>query len=103
MMMSKEMMKLRKMLTKAGIEWYDYSDPITTSLNGISLQTYRTKFDYRENHWSVIHGFGTYGGWSSLKEDEGLLELMSEAVNGGEPVGCLTAEEVMEYVTGVNK
>lgn len=102
-MMSKEMMKLRKMLTKSGIEWYDCSDPVTTSLNGISLEIYRTKFYYKECAWSVIHGFGTYGGWSSLKADEGLLELMSDSVNYGEPVGYLTAEKVMDYVMGVNK
>lgn len=102
-MMSKEMIKLREMLTKAGIAWEDHSDPFPFCVMGIDLEVYRTKFSYRKYDWSVIHGFGTYGGWSSLKEDEGLLELMSNAVNYGEPVGCLTAEEVMEYVTGVNK
>lgn len=32
---------------------------------------------------------------------KGLLELMSDAVDNGEPIGFLTAQEVMEYVKGV--
>lgn len=50
--------------------------------------------------WSVIHGYGTYGGFSSIDADRGLLEVMSDAINNGEPIGWLTAERVMQYVKG---
>lgn len=84
---------LRKMLNENNIEYEDNSEyglfPIT-----------RTQFDYRGYRWSVIHGYGTYGGYSSFDKDKGLLELMSNAVNDGEPIGYLTAKEVFNYVKG---
>ena len=85
--MCNEMIKLRKMLNDEGIEWSDVSCLYFLTIN-------RTHFEHRKYHWSVINGYGTYGG------DEGLLELMSNAVNGGEPIGYLTAEECMAYVRG---
>lgn len=91
--MTEEMIKLRSILDDEGIEWWDKSEPETSS-----LLMYRTKFHCYGYDWSVIHGYGSYGGYTSQEEDEGLLELMSRAVNGGEPVGWLTAEKVMEYV-----
>lgn len=94
MEITKEMVKFRKMLDDEGIEWKDAS----------SLDMYpmwRTHFDYRGYWWSVIHGYGSYGGFNSFEcIDKGLLEVMSEAINGGEPVGWLTAEQVMAYVRG---
>jgi hypothetical protein len=80
--MVEEMVKLRQMLNEHHIKWVDKSD----------MQIDRTHFYYRGFHWSVVNGYGTYG------EDEGLLELMSNAVNGGEPIGYLTADEVMKMV-----
>ena len=91
--MTKEMYELRKMLDAEGIDWHDASEL------GI-CPIWRTHFKHRGYHWSVIHGYGTYGGPSYLYEDQGLLELMSDAVNGGEPIGYLTAEEAMQYVRG---
>ena len=95
--MTKEMELFRKMLDDNGIEYDDNSEhglfPIT-----------RTQFDYRGYWWSVIHGYGTFGGYSSFRRrDDGLLELMSDAVNGGEPVGYLTAKEAFDYVRGDNE
>ena len=91
--MCKEMTKLREALTANDIIWTDASDegllPIT-----------RTHFEYKDYKWSVIHGFGTYGGWSHLEPDAGLLEIMSNAVDDGNPMGWLTAEEVMDLVLG---
>ncbi len=91
--MCKEMEKLREALTANDIIWTDASDkgllPIT-----------RTHFEHKGYKWSVIHGFGTYGGWSHLEPDAGLLEVMSSAIDGGEPMGWLTAEEVMDLVLG---
>lgn len=97
--MVEEMTKLRKLLTEQGIEWHDDSD--TLKLN-ITID--RTHFEYRDYFWSVINGFGTYGGYSFRSEkNKGLLELMSNAVNGGEPVGYLTAEEAMKLILEGNK
>ena len=91
--MTREMELFRKMLDDNGIEWHDASEldvyPIT-----------RTHFNYRGYDWSVIHGYGSYGGYSFFEKDKGLLELMSDAVNGGEPEGHLTAKEAYNYVIG---
>lgn len=92
--MTHEMKLLREMLDAEHIEWHDASS------EGM-LTIHRTHFDHRGYKWSVIHGFGTYGGPSYLYDDKGLLELMSDAVDNGEPIGFLTAQEVMEYVKGV--
>ena len=92
--MTHEMKLFREMLDAENIEWHDASS------QSFELPMYRTHFEHRGYHWSVIHGFGSYGGPSFLYDDEGLLELMSDAVNGGEPIGFLTAEEVMRYVRG---
>lgn len=92
--MTEEMIKLRIMLDDEGIEWHDAS-----ALDAYSM--WRTHFKHRGYHWSVIHGYGSYGGFNSFERtDKGLLEVMSEAINGGDPIGWLTAEEVMQYVRG---
>lgn len=87
--MTQEMIKFRNMLDAANIEWHD------ASAKGVLTPIDRTHFTYRGYDWSVIHGFGSYGGWSYSYPDEGLLELMSNAVNGGNPIGYLTAEQAM--------
>lgn len=45
--------------------------------------------------FSVVHGFGTYGGWSHHESDKGLLEVK---VNYKDPEGYKTAEDVMKMV-----
>lgn len=93
--MVEEMTKLRKLLTEQGIEWHDASTP-----PDYPLQIDRTHFDYKGYSWSVINGFGTYGGIGIFrdKKNMGLLELISNAINDGEPIGYLTAAQVMDYV-----
>ena len=92
--MTEEMETFRDLLDEEQIEWEDVSE-----LNAYPI--YRTHFKHRGFRWSVIHGYGSYGGFSPLtNKDEGLLELMSNAVNDGDPVGWLTAEQAMEYVLG---
>lgn len=91
--MTDEMIKFRELLDEKCIEWHDASC-------GGSIPISRTHFDHRGYEWSVIHGYGTYGGFNRFVKDEGLLELMSNAVNNGEPVGFLTAEEAMKLVIG---
>lgn len=95
--MTNEMIKLRTMLTAEGIPWEDASDK-ADDIYHID----RTHFEYRKYSWSIIHGYGTYGGHSLWNDDkdEGKLELMSNAVNGGDPVGWLTADECMALVKG---
>lgn len=93
--MTHEMKLFRQMLDAEHIEWHDASSQL------FELPMDRTHFEYRGYQWSVIHGFGSYGGPSRLYDDKGLLELMSDAVNKGEPIGFLTAEQVMKYVEGV--
>lgn len=84
-----QMIRLRELLDEKGIEWTDHSDPDID----------RTRFSHKGFQWSVINGLGSYGGfqWFTGK-NEGLLELMSNAVNGGDPIGWLTADEVIQMV-----
>lgn len=92
--MVEEMIKFRKMLDDRGIEWVDKSDP-ESQLYRID----RTHFWYRNYHYSVINGYGTYGGnLYPNNGNGGLLEVMSNAINDGEPEGWLTAEDVMKLV-----
>lgn len=87
-----EMIKLRKLLTLYGIEWHDASE-------NFPLQIDRTHFDYKGYKWSVINGYGTYGGFGIFSDKNmGLLELISAAVNDGEPIGYLTASQVITFV-----
>ena len=95
--MVEEMVRLRTLLDQNGISWVDKSTRLTypKELGFDDIFISRTHFDFRNYHWSAINGCGTYG------EEEGLIELMSNAVNGGEPIGYLTADEVMNLVKGV--
>ena len=90
--MPDEMIKLRKELDKLGIPWEDRSE-VGKGMIGI----YRTHFYIGGNLWSVVIGRGTYG------QEVGALELMTSAINGGEPVGWLSAENVIEKVKEVLK
>ena len=91
--MNEEMKKLRTLLDAENIEWEDKSDNI------IIYPICRTHFSYNGQRWSVIHGYGSYGGYSSFSTDRGLLE----AYNFNDKlIGYLTAEEVMQYVKGAD-
>ena len=88
----KEMIKLRKYLDEEGIEWSDAS-----SRDGLWIC--RTHFEINGYRWSVVNGYVTYGGSGVLDENnQGLLELMCDCVNGGEPVGWLKAYDVIDYI-----
>lgn len=89
-----EMQKLRDWLDAHKIEWEDRS--ITVG----DAWVCRTHFWYKDYLWSIIHGYGSYGGFSPYAKDTGLLELCCSAVNGGEPVGWLTAKTIIKYLTG---
>lgn len=89
-----EMLKLRDLLTKIGIEWQDASTP-----PNYPLRIDRTHFNYRGFNWSVINEFGVVRGYDVFDiENKGLLKLVSEAVNNGEPIRHLTADNVIKFV-----
>lgn len=91
--MPEEMNILREILTNRGIKWSDRSDKPGFPL--LDLAIYRTRFNHNGVEWSVISGFGTYGG------DKGLLEVM---IGSGDPVGHLTAADVVNLMDkGVRK
>ena len=92
-----EMKKLRKWLDDNNIEWIDYSDYsfMDQEVLFISGEINRTRFTVGNNKWSVIHGFGTYGGYTNYYKDEGLLELR---IGEDEPIGHLTAEQIIEKI-----
>lgn len=90
-----EMQVLRDWLTKNNITWYD----VSSNPQGIDdCWICRTHFWLNGNKWSVVHGFGTYGGFSSIDKDFSLLELMATPINDGDPVGYLTGKQVIEYI-----
>lgn len=110
MQICEEMVKLRDALTKRGISWIDKSDiksedEIQKVIKfGIAHEyadtsIFRTHFEINGNLWSVINGYGTYGGYDPfIGKNYGMLECMASCVNNGEPVGYLTAVEVMQMV-----
>lgn len=83
-----EMKKLRTYLTEHEIEWYDDS-----SYSPLFWMV-RTKFTHNGKEYSVINGYGSYGGFVNGK-NEGLLEMM---IDNCEPVGHLTAKEVIKCI-----
>lgn len=110
MIMCDEMKKLRKELDKRGIHWKDVSsimpecvidEMVSKGIDRVYADStiFRTHFEYGGYKFSVIYGYGTYGGKSAFTgHDSGLLECMTEKVNGGEPVGHLTAADVIAIV-----
>ena len=101
-----EMIELRKLLDEYKIEWHDASDPwemrkIMSDILGEGKDggIDRTHFYHRGFKWSIVNGFGTYGGISFRHGiNQGKLELASNAVNCGEPIGYLAAKDCIELV-----
>lgn len=90
-----EMLKLRDMLDELNIDWDDDSDSLTPKTIGCRI--YRTHIYYKGDRYSVVYGYGTYGGWGRFPrtEDPQLLELM---INREEPTGWHTAEDVIKIM-----
>lgn len=105
-----EMLKLREALDNRGIEWKDESTICTQQMIDDMVKTgiakkyadstmYRTHFWHKGWFYSVIHGRGSYGGVHILSGyDAGLLECKCDKVNGGEPLGYLTADDVINII-----
>lgn len=86
----KEMQILRDWLTAEGIPWYDDSDEIMC----------RTKFHINGHEWSVINGYGSYGGWTQYDPlNKGKLEVMAPPW-GIDPEGHLNASAVILAIKG---
>ena len=81
--MNAEMMKLRDSLDDEEILWYDRSD---------APNYYRTEFNIAKCKWLVTSGRAVSGCVRVL------LELSCLLVNNGDPVGNLTADEIIEMV-----
>ena len=82
---------LRDILDVDGIKWEDHSTT-PRELGGMVVVLLRTHIIYRGKFYSVIIGTGTYGG------ENYRLELMSDAVNNGDPIGSLTVTEVIDIL-----
>lgn len=83
-----EMKKFRELLDQNEIEWIDNSEALDTE-----KYICRT---HPKNHrrWSVVNGFGTYGGYDFDEKNEGLLEIMFD----GKIMGHSKAEEAYKIV-----
>lgn len=91
----KEMQALRDWLDGHGIAWQDRSDP-SEKFTGDFYGTARTKFKIGSTEYSVINGFGTFGGHNGYDlKDQGLLELM---IDWSEPIGYLTATDIIKMI-----
>ena len=88
------MIKLRELLDNHKIEWVDISDEFNL-VGGGKLGIDRIHFKVKGKKFSVINGFGTYGGYTLGEENEGLLELYDFC---SEPIGYLTAEQVLKEI-----
>ena len=98
----REMKKLRKWLDDSNIPWEDKSDLPKKVMPDYFI--YRTHFEIDNVFVSVINGFGSYGGVNLLSGiNEGLLELMSNGVNKGSPIGYLRAIEVIDIIKELQK
>lgn len=92
--MTGEMKKFRFLLDQKKIQWIDASDPEDSGSRFLNVD--RTWLWYKGKRWSVVHGFGTYGGRSRTYKDEGLLEVMGPFDE--DPVGWLTAEQAIKHI-----
>jgi hypothetical protein len=91
--MTNEMIKLRELLDNFRIIWEGDSDPSTIPEE---YRIDRTLFEDDGGHmFTVIHGKGSYGGIRIDGVDGELLELMSGCIAGGEPLGYLTAKDIV--------
>lgn len=95
-----EMAAFRKLLTASDIRWIDDSSLSKYPYDGMWIC--RTHFNIDGTNWSVIHGYGSIGGFTGAFEkstegmkfysghDDGLLEVYDFS---NDPVGFLTAKD----------
>lgn len=91
-----EMQKLRAGLNQREVAWEDATDKGTAE-----FWICRTYFKIDGKRWSVVHGYGTYGGFSHFYKDKGLLEYWAR--QDAEPIGWTTAAVILERVDAVRE
>lgn len=102
-----EMIKFREGLDKRKIRWKDDSTICSDEYihlmmsKGFSrivsdITMYRTHFTYKDKHYSVVYGYGSYGGVRPFEDpvDQGLLEMMVE----DKITGWLTADDIFKIL-----
>lgn len=100
MKVCEQMQQLRNLLDEKKIPWEDHSEDMTRDKDW-PMWFCRTHFEYKGIEWSVINGFGTYGGWfganpgATEENNMGLLELWEHS---SDPKGWLRAEDVMKEI-----
>lgn len=107
MKICEEMVKLREGLDKRNIAWVDKSDIYSKDhiemlkSKGFTEEEsdftmYRTHFTYKEHFYSVIFGYGSYGGVRPFEDpvDQGLLEMMID----DKITGWLTADDIFKIL-----
>ena len=87
-----EMQKLRNYLNENNIPWEDGSE------DKPMFWMCRTRFDIGDRNFSVINGYGSYGGLGWHGKNQGLLECWIN--QKGEPEGYLTADEIIAKILG---
>lgn len=90
MKVTKEMQLLRDKLDEMGVKYMPYNDRF-----GNLTITRTWFFDNAGVKWSVIHGFGTMGGYDGIRADGGLLEIWNYR---DDPIGYLTAKEALNII-----
>ena len=110
MKMCKEMQKLRDKLDEIGIVWEDASSSTPEKIiedmvrDGFlrrycDVAIFRTHFTINDVKYSVIYGYGTYGGYEPVfDKDYGVLEVWAETINNGDPCGHMTADDVIKAI-----
>lgn len=88
-----EMKKLRTWLNENHIHWQDWSD----------CYICRTRFQVNWYRFSVLHGFGTYGGKTLYLDEISDQKLLECRVSNYEPEGWLTAEDVIKLIEEYQK
>ncbi len=97
-----EMKKLRDGLNERKIPWHDASDKGMIGDKPSNIWICRTHLSIKGIKYSVINGYGTYGGIAFIgQRNKGLLEAWSSAINNGEVTGYLTAEEILKIIDNV--
>lgn len=88
-----ELENLKKILDDKKIEWFDMSE--YNSIDDVDLSIERIHIFQKNIHFSIVNGFGTYGGYRTFdNKNLGLLELYGTGID--DPIGFLTAEEAFE-------
>lgn len=113
MELCEEMKKLRQWLSDNDIVWFDRSTIMSEEkidylmhLCGeierayFDTSIYRTHFIIKGELWSVINGFGTYGGFEPFEnKNYGMLELR---IGDNDPTGWLSADDITKMINGAN-